>query len=73
MDHLKIWEYIAYDYLQLSYVAKFNIGLELKLYEPQDMYMDEDDLDLKIFKAVYKSQRPAPFVELIYKALDHVK
>lgn len=69
----QIWHQIAVDFVQLTYLDKFNIGIDLQIYKETDMFFNERDLEYKIFKEVYKSQKPQEFVKLIYKALYEVE
>lgn len=60
--------HVAEDFVKLSYVQKFNIGLELNVLFAQDVDLyDEFALEEVIFSAMYRRHKLSEFVVLVYK------
>lgn len=59
---------LAEDYLKLPWVARFNVGRDMKIIDEWDIYnRTEDEIDELIFTTVVKKDLIAVFVNFIYK------
>lgn len=62
--------YIAEDFCKLTLVQKINIGIELRLMEPDETYLTEEEIEDRIFVKMWRNNKFKEFTILLYKVLD---
>lgn len=68
----EILYYIAEDFCGLSYVDKFNMGLELGILDPEDAYisLSEEELETRIFVQMWRTNKFKQFTLLLEKVVS---
>lgn len=63
----EILYHVAEDFVTLSFIQKFNIGLEMKFLKPEEVQLTESQIEERIFKAMYRDHKFSEFVKLVYR------
>jgi hypothetical protein len=66
--HPRLLYKYANEFLTLTFLQRFNIGMKMKVVEQYDALDEDDDVDLKIFTNVVSERRFPEFVRLIRHA-----
>lgn len=61
---------IAQDFIKLSFLQKFNLGIEMKLIRPEEVEITEADLEERIFTGMYQQHKLSDFVNVLYKVMN---
>jgi hypothetical protein len=61
--------YVAEDFVKLTFLQKFNIGLDLKFIDPQEVELSEEEVEERVFTGMYRTHKLSEFVNLVYKVM----
>lgn len=60
---------IAQDFVKLSFMQKFNVGIDLGLIHPEEYEMEEKELEERIFVGMYSGNQLEKFVNILYRIM----
>lgn len=64
---------IALDFIKLSFLQKFNMGVEMQFIRPEEIEITEEELEERIFVGMYRKHKLTDFVNVLYKVINEFK
>lgn len=65
---VSILYYVAEDFVKLPRLRKFHIGVDMKYIDIDEVDLTEEEIELRVFKGMYKTNSLSEFVNIVYKA-----
>lgn len=71
-NNFQVLYYVAVDFIDLTYVQKINLGLDLNLITTAHLFSDEKELETVIFKKMYP-EKLEKFIQKLYRIKHEFK
>ncbi len=65
---VSILYYVAEDFVKLSRLRKFHIGVDMKFIDIEESFLTEEEIEYRVFTGMYNTSALSEFVNIVYKA-----